>query len=196
MKKSLVMLIGVALLIMMVSPVFAAATMNPTSYTLTQTSQDGLITGFTSKPVSVYYTVNGESYYISIPGDITFGAQGDFIETEVNVTKVTLSGDRYVDVKVNSTHGWQLMQHSGDDVLEDEPGISYTMEKYENNAWRQISAEGSTNFISLLQVHGTSGQSAVKLKFTMIDNPPNTGSYKDQMTFVSEVLGSTAPVTP
>ena len=81
------------------------------------------------------------------------------------------------------------MQHNGETLLPNEPGITYIMEKYvpSSSSWAKISNE-NTDFISLIQVHGSSDESSVKLKFTMIDNPPNTGSYKDKMTFISEVI--------
>lgn len=189
MKKVYTIVLGIALLLLLASPAFAASMTDP--YTLTHTAQTGEITGTQTKDVPVYYTVTGETYYIKIPGEITFTGQNDFIETEVNVTKVTLAGDRYVDVKVNSTHGWELMQYNGDTFLPTEPGITYIMEKYNPSTsdWDKIST-ADTNFISLIQVHGASAsdETCVKLKFTMIDNPPNTGSYKDTMTFISEVL--------
>lgn len=192
MKKVYTIVLGIALLLLLASPAFAATMTEP--FTLTQTVQGGQISGTQTKDVPVYYSVSGETYYIKIPGEITFDGQNDFIETEVNVTKVTLAGDRYVEVKVNSTHGWELMQHdSGGNLIPDEAGITYIMEKYSpsTSTWSKISTE-NTNFISLIQVHGASDDMCVKLKFTMIDNPPNTGYYKDTMTFISEVMNPSA----
>ena len=196
MKKLLCVFIALVLLLVLATPVIGA-TMDPAvGYTLTQKSDEGEITGEYTKDVLVEYNVRGEVYYVSIPGDIEFTGQDDYLDCYVNLTKITLSGNRMVEVSVKSKHGWEMMQHEGDILKTDTegnnlPGISYTMKYFDQSGvldTTPASQSGVTSEIVILIAHALSDTTEKKIRFTMVDNPPNTGSYKDTLTFTSRVV--------
>ena len=195
MKKLLCVFIALVLLLVLATPVIGASMDPAVGYTLTQKSDEGEITGEYTKDVLVEYNVRGEVYYVSIPGDIEFTGQDDYLDCYINLTKITLSGNRMVEVSVKSKHGWEMMQHEGESLktgTNDEPlpGITYTMTFYNGDelAQQPASISGSDEDIEILSAHALSETTSKKIRFTMVDNPPNTGSYKDTLTFTSRVV--------
>ena len=196
MKKLLCVFIALVLLLVLATPVIGASMEPAVGFTLSQKSDDGVITGEYTKDVLVEYNVRGEVYYVSIPGNIEFTGQDDYLDCYVNITKITLSGTRMVEVSVKSKHGWEMLQHEGDVPKTDNagnnlPGISYTMKYFDPSGVLDstpASQSGVTSEIVILRAHALSDTTEKKIRFTMVDNPPNTGSYKDTLTFTSRVV--------
>ena len=199
MKKIISVLIGIALLLTLITPAIGGSMYPEGGYTLTQETDNGQITGEATREVLVKFNVYGEMYYVSIPSDITFTGKDDYIDHEVSITKITLSGDREVQVNVKSKHGWEMMQHDGDDLKVDEnqaplPGIHYTMTFYNGDelAQQPASTDGNKEDIMIISANALSEITSKKIRFTMIENPPNTGAYKDTLTFTSKVVNPSA----
>lgn len=192
MKKVLVLLLGIALVFSLAGTVSAAEVPgNPdhiaTNSPLLDAGQtgvdDGIITGSKESAVYVWYSVGVETYEVKIPGDVTFGTVGKKLETAVEVTSLTLTEGRSLNLTVNSTHGWKLEHHDKDGKPTGH-NMTYEMTYTPINGGNPVAATG-TDKISLLKVNSRNFDENRKndLTFTLKESAPTTGTFKDRLTF-------------
>lgn len=192
MKKVLVLLLGIALVFSLAGTVSAAdvpgtpdniATNSPLLDAGQTGVSEGIITGSKESAVYVWYSVGVETYEVTIPGDVTFGTVGKKLETAVEVTSLTLTEGRTLNLTVNSTHGWKL-EHHGDNGQLTGHNMTYEMTYTPINGDAPVVATG-TDKISLLKVTSKTFDEARTnaLTFTLKESAPTTGTFKDRLTF-------------
>lgn len=180
MKKTLMILLGIALILSMVGASSAIS--------VEQTLSPGGSSHYapvTADPVYVTYsTENVISYTVVVPADMTFSqstATGNVV-----VSDVLLASNDVFNMTVVSEHGWNLMTHDAQGRPIEGHSIPYTMEV--NDELKSVA--DSTAPVSVINkindgyddIAGT-----YALLFTMIDDATATGTYRDALTFTVQI---------
>ena len=173
MKKTLMILLGIALILSMVGASSAIS--------VEQTLSPGGSSHYapvTANPVYVTYsTQNVISYTVSVPADMTFSqstATGDVV-----VSGVLLASNDVFNMTVVSEHGWNLMTHDAQGRPIAGHSIPYTMQV---NGELVDDSTASVTIINKIndgqEINGT-----YVLLFTMTEGTTATGTYRDSLTF-------------
>ena len=175
MKKTLMILLGIALILSMVgasSAISVAQTLSP--------GGSSHYAPVTADPVYVTYsTGNVISYTVQVPADMTFSqltATGTVV-----VSGVLLAVNDVFNMTVVSEHGWNLMTHDAQGRPIEGHSIPYTMKV--NGELKSSTASVSViNKINDGQIDGN-----YVLRFTMTDDATATGTYRDALTFTVQI---------
>ena len=189
MKK--IVIISIALLFLMTGIVSADGNAQdsllsntPVDFTSTRDLTQTTTYGY----VFVSYSITAETYTVIIPDSFSFSdLQSNIVNTKVVAKNVVLEEYDVLNISVSSTHGWTMVSHigSGENEREDPNGgsISYSL-TYDSKTY----SSGSANTATLLTVNPGTQLVEMPLKFTMTGLAPSLGTYKDKLTFTTEII--------
>ena len=196
MKKSIVILIGIALILLFAIPSAVAAGTSGVKSPVIATPDGKTFTLDDVYTATVEYTVSSESYTIVIPSQTIFDKKGEVLPSWVNVTAVTLTAGNSLHMWVNSTHGFQMMQHN-----EGRPTgttLNYSMSYQPLNSQDFVTFNydnpGTTPKELFALTAGSIPQDGahVPIKFEMTEVAPTTGHYTDTLTFTVKFTSSSS----
>lgn len=188
MKKALMILLGVALVFSMIG-VAIGGTLEP----LDESPEEDVI----SNPIPVTYSVD-DSYTVRIPDAIIIGS-----EYQVDLTgAAVISSGKFLNVYINSTNGWELIETEPDDAEDNWQAYKLTYNlKVKALIYTDLVAgtgpttsftvggEGVTPEQQALIFTAKAGRDPVAsdLVFSLIDSAPHSGTYKDSVTFTVKI---------
>lgn len=187
-KRTFLILLGIALILSMAGSVAADTAASSTSSS--PAPENNYYRQTHSSTTTLLYTVSAERFTMTIPGQINFHSDLNWT-AYLNATDITLASGRTLEIAVNSTHGYLLVQHSGGAPLTDK-NISYQMEYTlpgEETAVANKDRPGK-NPLTLVEAPAGTVEYIVPLKFTMTGEPPQLGTYQDILTFSASVSGN------
>lgn len=193
MKKALIILLGIALVISMFGVVSGAeevvALPEPGQASGSATLAKDILN---HDDTMVYYTAE-ESYAITIPEYVRFG-QTEAQKTVTTVIKsstVTLLKDHRLNLTVKSEHNWNIASHSknanGDEVADPTKTIPYELTYNLNGAPVTLKSESGSGPHAVMLVPTGSVPITTELVFKLNGYAPETGTYKDTLTFTVNV---------
>lgn len=193
MKKALIILLGIALVISMFGVVSGDEEVvvlpDPGKASGSATLAKDLLN---HDDTLVYYTAE-ESYTVTIPEYVRFGQleSQKTVTTEVKSSTVTLLKGHRLNLTVTSEHNWNITFHhkdtNGNDVSDDTKTIPYEL-SYELNAESvTLKSDSGPGPHAVMLVPTGSQPRITQLIFKLNGYAPETGTYKDTLTFIVNV---------
>ena len=187
MKKVLLILFSVALLLSMAGVATAAEETQEGS-----ASGEQLLSKVTPQDsVTVYYSAE-ETYTVTIPEFVRFGGteQKKTVATSVTASTVVLDSTQVLNLSVSSKHSWHMCQHTSapgeQETADEDLYIPYSL-TYTLNSIEIILSESNPGPASVMLVPTGTDEKTTELTFKMLDNAPETGTYKDTLVFTAVV---------